>query len=112
MIRRPPRSTRTYTLFPYTTLFRSSGMEARRDRLANVGLEVISHGIFARRVAREQQGEYRREQRMSCKEAILRIHYGKDENPAVWVRPRRHSSEPVRIARHNMNSPAARPRRN
>src|SRR3546814_6338624 len=23
MIRRPPRSTRTYTLFPYTTLFRS-----------------------------------------------------------------------------------------
>src|SRR3546814_6212452 len=26
MIRRPPRSTRTDTLFPYTTLFRSSGM--------------------------------------------------------------------------------------
>src|SRR3546814_5812387 len=25
MIRRPPRSTRTGTLFPYTTLFRSSG---------------------------------------------------------------------------------------
>src|SRR3546814_20510044 len=23
MLRRPPRSTRTYTLFPYTTLFRS-----------------------------------------------------------------------------------------
>src|SRR3546814_2019774 len=29
MIRRPPRSTRTDTLFPYTTLFRS---ERRRDR--------------------------------------------------------------------------------
>src|SRR3546814_6979879 len=27
MIRRPPRSTRTDTLFPYTTLFRSSVME-------------------------------------------------------------------------------------
>src|SRR3546814_10499827 len=26
MIRRPPRSTRTDTLFPYTTLFRSSSM--------------------------------------------------------------------------------------
>src|SRR3546814_1331291 len=26
MIRRPPRSTRTDTLFPYTTLFRSDGM--------------------------------------------------------------------------------------
>src|SRR3546814_14524671 len=28
MIRRPPRSTRTYTLVPYTTLFRSSGAAA------------------------------------------------------------------------------------
>src|SRR3546814_13511301 len=26
MIRRPPRSTRTYTLFPYTTLFRSESL--------------------------------------------------------------------------------------
>src|SRR3546814_4557835 len=34
MIRRPPRSTRTYTLFPYTTLFRSA---ARRhgERVRN-----------------------------------------------------------------------------
>src|SRR3546814_2311174 len=29
MIRRPPRSTRTDTLFPYTTLFRSDGACAR-----------------------------------------------------------------------------------
>src|SRR3546814_19129426 len=27
MVRRPPRSTRTYTLFPYQTLFRSGKME-------------------------------------------------------------------------------------
>src|SRR3546814_2832712 len=33
MIRRPPRSTRTDTLFPYTTLFRSK--ERRADRSAN-----------------------------------------------------------------------------
>src|SRR3546814_10099791 len=32
MIRRPPRSTRTDTLFPYTTLFRS--FAAREDRRA------------------------------------------------------------------------------
>src|SRR3546814_15919602 len=32
MIRRPPRSTRTDTLFPYTTLFRSLG---RRDAAAS-----------------------------------------------------------------------------
>src|SRR3546814_6144921 len=30
MIRRPPRSTRTDTLFPYTTLFRSSGRARRK----------------------------------------------------------------------------------
>src|SRR3546814_15266241 len=30
MIRRPPRSTRTDTLFPYTTLFRSPYMERTR----------------------------------------------------------------------------------
>src|SRR3546814_5393214 len=29
MIRRPPRSTRTDTLFPYTTLFRSNGAKVR-----------------------------------------------------------------------------------
>src|SRR3546814_1694194 len=33
MIRRPPRSTRTDTLFPYTTLFRSLG-RGQDDRLA------------------------------------------------------------------------------
>src|SRR3546814_3355009 len=30
MLRRPPRSTRTDTLFPYTTLFRSAGQPWRR----------------------------------------------------------------------------------
>src|SRR3546814_11604734 len=32
MIRRPPRSTRTDTLFPYTTLFRSAPYDARATR--------------------------------------------------------------------------------
>src|SRR3546814_8084391 len=34
MIRRPPRSTRTDTLFPYTTLFRSA---AQRQRIIPAG---------------------------------------------------------------------------
>src|SRR3546814_11688909 len=41
MIRRPPRSTRTDTLFPYTTLFRSTrdlGIEPEK-------ISVIPHGI-------------------------------------------------------------------
>src|SRR3546814_20798926 len=49
MYRRPPRSTRTDTLFPYTTLFRSFG-----------GVELGSVGMIARdhraRVARKLLG--------------------------------------------------------
>src|SRR3546814_3170966 len=43
MIRRPPRSTRTDTLFPYTTLFRSIQRAVRRrDRVpALVALEYV-----------------------------------------------------------------------
>src|SRR3546814_20858438 len=47
MIRRPPRSTRTDTLFPYTTLFRSPGSlglhglaDARRKQKHAVSLRV------------------------------------------------------------------------
>src|SRR3546814_6286437 len=38
MIRRPPRSTRTDTLFPYTTLFRSEPIPWR------LGLTATAHG--------------------------------------------------------------------
>src|SRR3546814_14476829 len=41
MIRRPPRSTRTYTLFPYTPLFRS--VEARTGEAA---LELLQRSAF------------------------------------------------------------------
>src|SRR3546814_8791361 len=52
MRRRPPISTRTYTLFPYTTLVRSAGMleidgDARPDRrldLADAPVGLI--GVF------------------------------------------------------------------
>src|SRR3546814_8447980 len=38
MIRRPPRSTRTDTLFPYTTLFRSLGRVIARSQDSEKGL--------------------------------------------------------------------------
>src|SRR3546814_19650543 len=41
MIRRPPRSTRTDTLFPYTTLFRSARAENRDPRNLR-GLTVVA----------------------------------------------------------------------
>src|SRR3546814_14784049 len=41
MIRRPPRSTRTDTLFPDTTLFRSKGTEERHVAKSGSGLAAI-----------------------------------------------------------------------
>src|SRR3546814_20580211 len=41
MIRRPPRSTRTDTLFPYTTLFRSQ-REILRANLQEAGYDVLA----------------------------------------------------------------------
>src|SRR3546814_12542491 len=41
MIRRPPRSTRTDTLFPYTTLFRSTRIRLRRGSTGARALELI-----------------------------------------------------------------------
>src|SRR3546814_19712592 len=41
MIRRPPRSTRTDTLFPYTTLFRSELLRAHGGLAARQALHVL-----------------------------------------------------------------------
>src|SRR3546814_16285640 len=48
MIRRPPRSTRTDTLFPYTTLFRSA------RAFVDIGARMIDemHGVHAGRAGR------------------------------------------------------------
>src|SRR3546814_15588606 len=47
MIRRPPRSTRTDTLFPYTTLFRSSQGNKLRLTTAAEALAGSGHDILA-----------------------------------------------------------------
>src|SRR3546814_1813767 len=54
MIRRPPRSTRTDTLFPYTTLFRSpQPCGARQARLPPRG-PAAAEFLGARRMARQR----------------------------------------------------------
>src|SRR3546814_13423146 len=56
MIRRPPRSTRTDTLFPYTTLFRSHATgDARIDGVASIaiGLILAAVAILLAREAKE-----------------------------------------------------------
>src|SRR3546814_18821976 len=55
MIRRPPRSTRTDTLFPYTTLFRSRRRCHHHRRVAKIFGLVTDHHIDP---ARAQPGNH------------------------------------------------------
>src|SRR3546814_9107086 len=55
MIRRPPRSTRTDTLFPYTTLFRS--MRARLAEALGAGAIGFSTGLAYAPSAHAPTGE-------------------------------------------------------
>src|SRR3546814_12181628 len=57
MIRRPPRSTRTDTLFPYTTLFRSAWARKNHDVVVNTynGLAEIDERFERRRRRALQQ---------------------------------------------------------
>src|SRR3546814_21106515 len=45
MIRSPPRSTRTDTLFPCTTLFRSTAGKAEEGNLGRQGVRHPAHGL-------------------------------------------------------------------
>src|SRR3546814_4257075 len=67
MIRRPPRSTRTDTLFPYTTLFRS-------DR-AGAGVADGSAAALRRRRAARLRGTRRSEEHTSELQSLMRISY-------------------------------------
>src|SRR3546814_17038760 len=67
MIRRPPRSTRTDTLFPYTTLFRSTAVGRRIvDALELLPLEArdADHEEFVKIAAGNRQEAQPFEQRM------------------------------------------------
>src|SRR3546814_3864163 len=87
MIRRPPRSTRTDTLFPYTTLFRS-GLEApqsaRHDRHGFHGAVLPGHRALgypgqgrgsAHRVTARQRAPERSEEHTSELQSLMRISY-------------------------------------
>src|SRR3546814_20061484 len=54
MLRRPPRSTRTSTLFPYTTLFRSVGQHGQQSQDRFVGAEAAPE--FQQRVVEGRVG--------------------------------------------------------
>src|SRR3546814_7785906 len=76
MIRRPPRSTRTDTLLPYTTLFRSSTSGAGYDTVdleacSAAGILVVNQsGGNAQSVA-----EHRSEEHTSERQSLMRSSY-------------------------------------
>src|SRR3546814_11728462 len=76
MIPRPPRSTRTDTLFPYTTLFRSNRAPGLQDQSPALACSCFTEQLQRHRVARTAKPTIKRsaEQRM-------------------WIRSEEHTSE-------------------
>src|SRR3546814_8586681 len=79
MIRRPPRSTRTDTLFPYTTLFRS-------DRIRRRGREHRTSPPAARHARRVRRSE----EHTSELQSLMRISYAvfclKKKNRTITIK--------------------------
>src|SRR3546814_1639634 len=84
MIRRPPRSTRTDTLFPYTTLFRSARRQDQHIPHAR-GFQARGHDpqlrrhaprtFRARRLGPRAPGSARSEEHTSELQSLMRISY-------------------------------------
>src|SRR3546814_5310707 len=81
MIRRPPRSTRTDTLFPYTTLFRSHSLLLRRVSAGASGVSgrmgCPAEKARRRYLSSAPQGrwEARSEEHTSELQSLMRISY-------------------------------------
>src|SRR3546814_300163 len=73
MIRRPPRSTRTDTLFPYTTLFRS---KTACDQSGNRSLETFHQALPRRQHLRPPVSQDGALKKMTCQ-----------RQPVHYVRP-------------------------
>src|SRR3546814_6878572 len=79
MIRRPPRSTRTDTLFPYTTLFRS--YETPGLALLHIAYERLVTGIHNEDTIEQYRmnglklGRLRSEEHTSELQSLMRISY-------------------------------------
>src|SRR3546814_14693012 len=96
MLRLPPRSTRTDTLFPYTTLFRSLGRDDRRRGIL-LWVPATSAGTTALCVAGVSAPSHKREGEEDAAAVT--------SPPSPWRLPPRHS------AGRSAAEPAARCRR-
>src|SRR3546814_1601601 len=82
MIRRPPRSTRTDTLFPYTTLFRSAGKWRDAWNFGQAGFQVPtrrrlppSRGYIGMANSKPLTARQRSEEHTSELQSLMRISY-------------------------------------
>src|SRR3546814_1833264 len=85
MIRRPPRSTRTDTLVPYTTLFRSG-----KQFVEQVAEPAFEHFDFRQR---DRNGIGPVISDAPCREVVLRRPTGKGPRLAEQGRSEEHTSE-------------------
>src|SRR3546814_8854163 len=114
MIRRPPRSTRTDTLFPYTTLFRSVGPARGRDEVGpaqvpvqgqRVQVQVLGERLRLPHLAGEVvEHRIRSEEHTSELQSLMRISYAvfclKKKNTPTYSRTSSQLQHPQRLA-HN-----------
>src|SRR3546814_8737442 len=91
MIRRPPRSTRTDTLFPYTTLFRSM---RQPNFYAETGLDRMAlrrrDEAWLRALLRAENTLIRSEEHTSELQSLMRISY------AVFCLKKKNKKKPTR----------------
>src|SRR3546814_8923382 len=90
MIRRPPRSTRTDTLFPYTTLFRS---RVQHPRAGQSGARAGGRGRFDRRRRRLRRIREERQMAKYDKADLERRMHGAVESLKSDLRSEEHTSE-------------------
>src|SRR3546814_19629611 len=97
MIRRPPRSTRTDTLFPYTTLFRSpgGGLHLRRPAGDRLRYRRLCRAQPRRhRSAARHSRRYRSEEHTSELQSLMRISY------AVFCLKKKKKKKEENITKH------------
>src|SRR3546814_7011989 len=105
MIRRPPRATRTDTLFPYTTLFRSpttccwSPTTARPASTPSMAIELDGLRSSDTSVVRGRSEEHTSEL-----QSLMRISY------AVFCLKKKNNTKPQSYHKHNHNKLAPRSR--
>src|SRR3546814_6134712 len=90
MILRPPRSTRTDTLFPYTTLFRSQGCRGHHGRDRGRIIPACHEGAHGR--ARREKAEITA-RLAEAPQDVPDIHPGIAETYKRKVRSEEHTSE-------------------